>query len=148
MSSVLVVSHYFRVSEMDCHDGTPYPVAYYDRLNRLFSQLDIVRGLYGGPLQVVSGYRTLEYNRRIGGALASQHMEGTAADIRPITDPALLGPAVELLNTLIKSNLARLPLLGGIGHYPGRWMHLDVRTKNAGHIATWEGAGIGSERNA
>lgn len=36
-----------------------------------------------GPLQVNSGFRTLEVNTRIGGAKGSQHMTGYAADVVP-----------------------------------------------------------------
>lgn len=40
-----------------------------------------------GPVQVVSGYRTVAYNRRVGGAPNSFHIyrrarEGAAADVR------------------------------------------------------------------
>ena len=36
----------------------------------------------------------------------------------------------------------RLPALGGLGLYPG-WIHVDVRAKVNGHLATWGGQGAG-----
>lgn len=38
---------------------------------------------YPKGLRVVSGYRCEEHNRAVGGATASQHMRGMAADILP-----------------------------------------------------------------
>jgi hypothetical protein len=43
--------------------------------------LQTLRDLLGKPMIVLSGYRSPEYNRRVGGARASKHMEGTAFDI-------------------------------------------------------------------
>lgn len=43
--------------------------------------LDPVRELYGGPIIVNSGYRCPALNKAIGGAAASQHLKGEAADI-------------------------------------------------------------------
>lgn len=52
------------------------------QLNELIVRvLDPVRRLWGGPLTVNSGYRCPELNRAVGGAAASQHMRGEAADI-------------------------------------------------------------------
>jgi hypothetical protein len=36
----------------------------------------------------------------------------------------------------------RLPALGGLGLYPG-WIHVDVRAKFGGKLATWGGTGAG-----
>lgn len=141
-----MTSRWFHESEFDCRSGAPYPAEWADRLQALCSQLDVIRGLWGGPLLVVSGYRDPEYNRRIGGAKASQHMEGRAVDIRPMVKPALMLAMVDDLRGRIERGIERgeLPLVGGVGYYPGRWVHVDIRP-HAGHIARWEGGGIGSE---
>lgn len=43
--------------------------------------LDPLREWYGRPVYVNSGYRCPQLNRMVGGAPASQHMKGEAADI-------------------------------------------------------------------
>ena len=42
---------------------------------------DKVREHFGKPIGISSGFRSLELNKRIGGAKASQHLEGKALDI-------------------------------------------------------------------
>lgn len=140
-----MTSFYFHSAEMACHDGTPYPVAWGDRMAALFSQLDVIRGAWGGPLRIVSGYRTPEYNAKVGGAKLSQHMQGLAADIAPMVSRAVMHASVaDLHGRIMKLLSSTLPLVGGVGYYAGKWVHVDVRS-HAGHIAQWEGTGIGSE---
>lgn len=43
--------------------------------------LDDARHIAGIPFKIVSGYRTLAHNTRIGGSKTSSHMKGFAADI-------------------------------------------------------------------
>jgi len=43
-----------------------------------------IRQTYGSPLQINSGYRPPSINRAVGGARASQHINGLALDIAPI----------------------------------------------------------------
>lgn len=51
--------------------------------------LQALRDLLGKPMIVLSGYRSPEHNRRVGGARASKHMEGAAFDIAMANhDPA------------------------------------------------------------
>lgn len=73
-----------------------------------------------------SGYRTPEYNARVkGSAKNSEHVKGTAADIR------IPGLKVEDLN-----RLALAIGVGGVGFYPDRlgFIHVDV-----GRIRKWKG---------
>lgn len=46
------------------------------------SQLDKVRELLGKPVNVSSGYRCLQVNRRIGSKDTSQHLKGEAVDFK------------------------------------------------------------------
>lgn len=49
---------------------------------RLVWHLEKLRAICGGrPLRIVSGYRDPAHNRAVGGAKASRHMHGDAADI-------------------------------------------------------------------
>jgi len=105
MSSVAV---HFKRSEFDCHDGThakPSP--------ELLSALENLRRLCGGrPIEILSGYRSPQWNKRVGGAPNSQHLHNRAADIRP-------GVATV--------DQARAAGFTGIG-YCGDWVvHVDVR---------------------
>jgi uncharacterized protein YcbK (DUF882 family) len=143
-------SSYFNVYEFSCHDGTPYPEEWTDsRLQSLVDVLDRVRSSWGGPLTVVSGYRSAEYNARLaaksnGVASNSQHVQGRAADVRP-RDPS---PAnVKRLHDLVKGMHSRgeLPKMGGLGVYPN-WIHVDVRAHTPGALAQWTGKGVGSEQ--
>ena len=60
------------------------------RLTELAKQvLQPLRDLYGHPITVNSGYRSASVNRAIGGAPASQHCLGEAADL-DCADNALL----------------------------------------------------------
>lgn len=61
-----------------------------DNLLLLAEGLERVRMLTGFPLEISSGYRSLELNRRVGGAQTSQHTQGLAADF---TCPEFGSPA-------------------------------------------------------
>ena len=47
-----------------------------------FDVLHPLRDFVGGPIVVISGYRTKEVNRLVGGVMNSQHLTGEAADLR------------------------------------------------------------------
>lgn len=47
----------------------------------LLTLLDDLREAVGEPLSITSSYRSVEYNKKIGGHPGSQHIEGTAVDI-------------------------------------------------------------------
>jgi len=45
-----------------------------------------VQSEVGGQLNVISGYRSQQYNAKIGGAAESSHMTGLVIDIEPVGD--------------------------------------------------------------
>ena len=49
---------------------------------KLVMKLEALRISYGRPIIINSGYRCREHNRAVGGAPASLHMAGCAADVR------------------------------------------------------------------
>ena len=51
--------------------------------------LDPLRERYGKPIYVNSGYRCPKLNQLVNGAANSQHMNGEAADIRPVKSEKL-----------------------------------------------------------
>lgn len=142
------MSAWFHVSELTSHDGVPYPAEWStSRLPALLSQLDLIRGGWGGPLRVVSGYRSPEHNAKVGGVKLSQHMEGRAVDLAPMVASDQVETQVEGLHRLVWRLIHedKLQLIGGVGLYP-RWIHVDIRPRPPnGHIARWTGSGIGSE---
>lgn len=120
--------------ELACHDGTPYPVEWRsDRAVELASAFERIRELCGFPLLVNSGYRTPMYNRSIGGAKNSQHVEGRALDLRP----AVVGgrPALQRIRDAAET-ARREGLIRGIGVY-ANFIHIDTRP---GTAATWRGS--------
>jgi hypothetical protein len=75
-----------------------------------------LRDRLGKPLIVLSGYRSPEHNRAVGGAKASKHMEGIAFDIAMANhDPETFEAA------------ARAVGFRGFGFYPrSGFMHIDL----------------------
>lgn len=70
-----------------------------------------------GPIQVTSGFRCLEVNRRIGSKDTSHHVQGRAADIR-VHDMTPL----EVCQKILALNL---PVAQVIHEY-GSWCHVSV----------------------
>lgn len=65
---------HFHVVEFDCHDGTPVPEASYPALKAACeAYLEPLREQHGA-VHINSGFRTLSYNMRIGGASMSVHV--------------------------------------------------------------------------
>lgn len=93
--------------------------------SRLVEMLQALRSQLGIPLYITSGYRCKEHNTSVGGAERSQHLLGTAADVRGDIDLSHLMEAAKQIG------------FTGIGYYPrSRFVHLDVR---GGNPVTWEG---------
>lgn len=72
------LSEHFKVKEFACKDGSD--VIKID--DELIELLESLRMFVSKPIVVVSGYRTLSYNRSCGGAENSYHCQGKASDIR------------------------------------------------------------------
>lgn len=83
--------------------------------------LEDVRRHFGRPVKIMSGYRCLAHNKKVGGAKYSKHMRGTASDI--IVEG--ISPA-EVYDYLIH----QYPDTFGIGRYDG-FTHIDVREDRA-----------------
>ena len=127
-----LVTH-FRPEEFACHDGTPYPGRWLPtRWTPLAAILEVIRGVVQQPIQITSGYRTEAYNRSIGGARFSQHVQGRAADI---TTPRMT--AAVLHATILQLHTDGIIHLGGLGQYP-RWVHIDTRPDTS-RLIRWTG---------
>lgn len=122
--------------ELACKDGTPYPLPLTARGRELGVVFEAIRAAAGHkPLYVNSAYRTAEYNRRIGGARHSQHVQGRALDLQPPR-----GMSVAVFYARIK-RLAQstVPQIRGIGQYR-TFVHVDIRP--GAHLALWRGSGV------
>lgn len=64
----------------------------------LLARLNGLRGTYGKPLYVSSGWRCEPYNRSVGGAPDSSHLTGQAADLFCTSS----GDRFRLLNEALK----------------------------------------------
>ena len=112
------VSEHFKVQEFAQKDYRC------DRIlidTELVEVLEDVRTYFNNPVIITSGYRTPEYNKKVGGVKNSQHTKGTAADIKVKTVQA---KAVQ--NYLSK----KYPNKYGIGRY-NNFTHIGVREKKA-----------------
>ena len=73
----LQISRNFKVREFACKDGSD---TVFINL-KLVAVLQDIRDHFGKAVNVTSGYRTDAYNKKVEGALYSQHKYGGAADI-------------------------------------------------------------------
>lgn len=118
-------------------DNTP-PPEIIEALTRTAQGLERIRTLVGAPIVVSSGYRCPALNSAIGGARASQHLRGEAADINAIG----IRPA-ELARRIYEARY-ELDVDQVILEY-GRWVHvsfsdrprrvaLTIRSKAEGYL--------------
>lgn len=117
-------SEHLSWDELSCHDvlRTPYPLDWRnDRAEALAMEFECLRALLGSvPLLVVSAYRTVEWNRFVGGKVHSQHVQGRALDLVPAR-PNDLDDLYQAARSRAKTGTIR-----GIGRYPS-FIHIDIR---------------------
>ena len=77
--------------------------------------LEAVRSEFGEPVTVHSGFRCQQHNSRVGGAVRSQHLLGTAADI-----------SVRYTNLSVVYDFLDPLVTGGLSKYK-TFIHLDTR---------------------
>lgn len=146
---MILITPHFRVSEFDCKDGTPYPQEWIEeRLQPLANALERIRSRLGEPINIVSGYRSPNYNERLrtrglrgergktGVVQGSQHTEGRAADIMAV------GVLPEQLHGTIIAmcRAGELPEIGGVGLYATLgFVHVDTMKASDGHLRRWKG---------
>ena len=71
----------FRLKEFHSKDGSPMPRSVYNNVKKLAVELQKLRDAWMSPVTINSGYRSIEYNDKIGGVPNSNHTKGLAADI-------------------------------------------------------------------
>ena len=113
------LSTHFKVKEFACKDGSDAVLV----APRLVMVLETIRTHFGTAVTINSGYRTPQYNAKVGGVAHSQHCYGTAADItvKGQTPETVAAYARELM-----------PDWGGVGVYSQKgFTHIDVREAKA-----------------
>lgn len=118
---------YFKRSEFKCKCGkycNGFPVEPSEKLVKL---LDQIREHFNAPVTITSGVRCKTHNSSsaVGGATNSQHLKGTAADIK------VRGVKPEEVAAYAETLLTGT---GGIGRYSS-FTHVDVRSNKS----RWKG---------
>ena len=121
------ITAHFSLKEFRCKDGTDVPEDLLGNIRLLCMCLERIRKEYGKPIKVISGYRTLEYNRKIDSKDTSKHVQALAADI--VIDDEHPTQIALKIEELIGSG--ELPSGCGIGTYQGRFTHFDCRPDRA-----------------
>ena len=106
------VYEHFDAKEFACKDGS------YEILicTELAITLEKIREHFNAPVIINSGYRTPEWNAKVGGAKNSYHMKGMAADI--VVKGHSSKEVAEYANGILDN--------GGIIRYTN-FVHIDVR---------------------
>jgi uncharacterized protein YcbK (DUF882 family) len=120
--------------ELGCKDGTPYPEEYImeGRAFQLALAFEDIRALCGNkPIIIYSAYRTPEWNKKVGGAKLSQHVEGRALDLHHTVMKN--DEFYEAINKVAWELGIR-----GIGRYRN-FVHIDIRPSDK--MVAWSGAG-------
>ena len=117
-----MISAHFSEAECKCKCGCGQMVVN----QKLVSLMEKIREKCGGkPVTVLSWNRCKKHNTAIGGAADSQHVKGTACDIR------IAGVSVDSLAKTAETCGAM-----GVGRYPSQgFVHVDVRAT----AARWNG---------
>ena len=92
--------------------------------------VDELRDSFGKSCTILSSYRSPDYNKAVGGASSSQHLEFTALDI------AFDGISPQVVYDRLLEWRKAGKFTGGLGIYPSSsFVHIDTRGRNA----TWKG---------
>ncbi len=118
----------FGVDEVACKSGTPVPTDLYPNMEEVCRRAQILRDFVDSPLRVNSGYRTPDYNAKVGGVKNSWHMKAGALDLHH--DRWTAAQLADIYEGLIR--IGAVPD-GGLGRY-GTFIHIDI-----GPTRRWHG---------
>lgn len=116
-----MISKNFKRKEFACKCGCGLGLKDGDINFELIEVVQDVRDTFDKPVVINSGLRCEKHNKRVGGAPKSQHLIGTAADIRV--------QGVEPIE-VYRYLTAKYPKKFGIGNYKN-FTHIDVRPNKA-----------------
>ena len=111
----------FDSKEFNCNNGTVVPECYFSNMKELAENLQVLRDSLNLPINIRSAYRTVEYNKKIGGVDTSHHLTCSAADIWVLDfSPRVLGLRIK---NLIREGKMKD---GGLGIYHS-FVHYDTK---------------------
>lgn len=123
-----MLSEHFKKKEFACKCGCGLGLKDGDVNPKLVEALEDVRTHFGKPVVINSGLRCEVHNNKVGGAKASQHLLGTAADIR------IAGVSPNDVHAYLNEKYTDKY---GVGKYR-TFTHIDVRANKA----RWKGTGV------
>ena len=125
----MVLTKNFHLMEFASKDGAKFPLDVIEKLRELATNLQILREYVETKINITSGYRSKEHNKKVGGAKESFHVKGMAADIK------IEGHTPKQVNDIIEHLILTGRMKqGGLGIYKS-WVHYDTR----GTKARWNG---------
>lgn len=108
------LSENFKSTEFDCKGANCCNTTKISK--QLVTYLQLIRNHFGKAVRINSGYRCAKHNAAVGGARASKHMQGQAADIKVSgVEPKEVAKYAESIG------------IKGIGLYDS-FVHIDTRT--------------------
>jgi uncharacterized protein YcbK (DUF882 family) len=124
---------HFRASEV-VHVGKGQPTeAMWPNILGALRIADDIRAAWGKPVRVVSGYRSREYNTRVGGSEKSMHMEFRALDLQPVNGE--IKPFQTLVARIVSEHRQKGANVG-FGMYD-TFVHIDTGAPT-GRNRTWD----------
>jgi hypothetical protein len=102
--------------------NTEPPEELWDNIWKTIEMADKARHTLGRPIKITSAYRSPKYNKAIGGASKSHHIQFNALDLRT--------SAPKTLHKILKGMRDKGMFKGGLGLY-NTFVHLDTRGNNA-----------------
>jgi uncharacterized protein YcbK (DUF882 family) len=122
------ITENFSLAEFNSKCGRPMPNNVLKNITELAKNLQVIRDEVNLPISITSGYRSPQHNARVKGARNSQHLLGTAVDLKVKgMSPSSVALVIE---KLIQDGKIKQ---GGIGIY-NTWVHYDIR----GTKARWD----------
>jgi len=122
-----LITPHFSWKDAECSDGSKVPRDLKGKARRHAWDLERFRHSIGDkPIDPISWYRTYLYNRKVGGAGQSKHMQALATDYSKQTIEKV-GRAKWF------KSAEKIFANGGVGDYPAGSGHLDSR----GYRARW-----------
>lgn len=118
----------FKLSEFQCKDGSDTPAVFFSHINLLAHQLQMLRDHLNEPIHILSGYRSIPHNTKVGGSPHSMHLIGKASDIWCKNHEPIV--IIQIIEDLIDSGFMKQ---GGLGIYK-TFVHYDIR----GNKARWD----------
>ena len=116
--------------ELACKDGSAYPSKFIQdgRVIELIVMFERIRAIWELPIIINSAYRTVSYNKKVGGAPNSQHILGKALDLQPPKGITIIDFYTEIKFQYLKLGVR------GLGLYSS-FVHTDIRDSTK--LITW-----------